>query len=170
MFLNAGYDDDPKQTDLFLKKPITYLILSFNTYDLYNVAYNGFPFDLGYASTTSIPCRAVANIVPKVNENLICKIETILTSRDYYIPIKLTVENFQLIELGTNDIEFHVLDMKWTGNSNNMAWVDFGIIDITLVPAQLIGLGASAAAMIAGSLLSAPHANDIHAPTRGSHA
>ena len=48
--------------------------------------------------------------------------------------------------------------------------VDFGIIDITLVPAQLIGLGASAAAMIAGSLLSAPHANDIHAPTRGSHA
>ena len=48
--------------------------------------------------------------------------------------------------------------------------VDFGIIDITLVPAQLIGLGASAVAMIAGSLLSAPHANDIHAPTRGSHA
>ena len=48
--------------------------------------------------------------------------------------------------------------------------VDFGIIDITLVPAQLIGLGASAVAMIAGSLLSAPHPNGIHTPTHGSHA
>ena len=48
--------------------------------------------------------------------------------------------------------------------------VDFGIIEITLVPAQLIGLGASTAAMIAGSLLSAPHPNAIHPPTHGSHA
>jgi Na+/proline symporter len=42
--------------------------------------------------------------------------------------------------------------------------VDFGVIEITLVPAQLIGLGASAIAMIIGSLASKPHPNAIHTP------
>ena len=43
--------------------------------------------------------------------------------------------------------------------------VDFGIIEISLVPPQLIGLGASAIAMIVGSLASKPHPNGIHTPT-----
>jgi Na+/proline symporter len=42
--------------------------------------------------------------------------------------------------------------------------VDFGIIEISLVPPQLIGLGASAIAMIVGSLASKPHPNAVHAP------
>ena len=44
--------------------------------------------------------------------------------------------------------------------------VEFGIVEISLVPPQLIGLGASLLAMIVGSLLSKPHPNRIHAASQ----
>jgi hypothetical protein len=129
-FLNFGYDNDPKQTDIFKKNPITNFVLTFNTYDRYNVNYNGFPFDLGYPLTTSIPCQTIKNMLTKPNEDLKCVIESVLTSRDFYIPIKMIVSNFQSIQLGTEEVEFHILDIKWTGNLNNMGTIGFGILEL----------------------------------------
>ena len=124
--LHAGYDNDDKQADLFQKKPITSILLHFNTYDLFNVDRDGFPLDLGHPSGI-VECEAINNIQPKAGERLKCEIE-IAAERNFYHPVKLTISNFEKIERDTKDIEIHVIDVKWTGNVDNSGWIDFNVI------------------------------------------
>lgn len=38
------------------------------------------------------------------------------------------ISNFQLIEKETLGIEFHLMDIFWTKSINNIAWIEFKVI------------------------------------------
>ncbi len=126
VLLQSGYQEDLKQVDAFLKKPVTNFNLYFNTYDEYNTSIDGFPLDLGLTGTT-VDCQEISNLFVRENEILTCELFT-ESAPDYYKPIKVVISNFERIEKFTENIEFHILDITWTQNANNLGWVEFEIV------------------------------------------
>lgn len=117
--LRAGYDFDPLQTDPFKKNPQGRIELYFNRRDTYqNLGTRlGFEFDLGYTGAvvgTAFPvkCVAISNLNTPNNEDLKCELYAVADD-SFFNPVKVVIKNFETIAIGTQFIEFHILDVKW---------------------------------------------------------
>lgn len=121
----AGYQSDLSTVDVSLRSPQSYISVFFNTYDLYNQNRNGFPLNLG-VMTSYVPCQAVRNISPKSGESLICEVLA-QSARNYYNPVEVRVQNYEMIPVNTTDVEIHLMDFTWTGSASNVGWVEIGV-------------------------------------------
>lgn len=132
--LRAGYDSDPLQTDIYQKSPQGRIIVSFNRRDKYIYGNAGFKANLGYSDAVTgtpypIKCVAMNNMTSPEGEELKCYLYVSDTD-SYYNPSYVVISNFNILAEDQMYIEFHLLEIEWVTNSNNLGWVEFSAYEL----------------------------------------
>ena len=125
----AGYDTTPNIADPLLKNPIGYITYEFNTRDYYVYGYNGYWADLGYASTTTIPCRAIQGLIPPAGGSIICTLTPASPPSNFFSFVLITVSGFQAISTG-DFVEIHFLECLPLNSQYNIGYIQVGAYQV----------------------------------------